>query len=241
MDNSPTPLAPAQLRWRCDPEHLGFQTTAEVAPLDGLFGQERGAEAIDLALGLEPEGFNLYVAGPPGTGRETAVRERTARAAAQHPAPSDWCYLHNFLDPARPLAIALPAGQGPALARDLDEFVASCRREIPALFEREQYQQRRAAILQGLQQQRQQRFDRLQTIANDAGFALQETPVGLATIPLIAPGQPMSPEAFALLPDERQAALRAQGQRLQGAIGDFLLAIRRLERETHEQLQALDR
>lgn len=241
MLNLPTGISSERLRWRCDPEELGFQTTAEVQPLDGLFGQDRGAEAIELALGLAAEGFNLYVAGPPGTGRETAVRDQIARAAASRPAPPDWCYLHNFQDPARPIAVELPAGQGPVLARDLDEFVVSCRREIPSLFEREQYQQRRAAILQGIERQREQRFVSLQEIANDAGFALQETPVGIATIPLLGPGKPMSPEAFALLPDERQATLRAEGQRLQGAIGDFLLAIRRLEREAQEQLATLDR
>lgn len=241
MASAPASLPVDRLRWRCDPAQLGFQTTAEVQPLDVLFGQDRGLEAIDLALGLQAEGYNLYVAGPSGTGRETAVRDQIARTAASRPAPPDRCYLHNFQDATRPLAGELPAGQGPDLARDLDDFAVACRREIPGLFEREQYQQRRAAILQTLQSQRERLFSALQDLAGDAGFALQETPVGIATIPLLGPGQPMSPEAFALLPDERQAALRAQGQGLQGAVGDYLLAVRRLEREAQEQIRALDR
>ena len=31
-------LEPAALRWRCDPAELGFETTAEIAPLEGLVG-----------------------------------------------------------------------------------------------------------------------------------------------------------------------------------------------------------
>jgi hypothetical protein len=85
MVNMPTPVSSEQLRWRCDQEQFGFQTTAEVRPLDGLFGQERGAAAIELALGLAAEALNLYVAGPPGTGRETAVREQVARVALPRP------------------------------------------------------------------------------------------------------------------------------------------------------------
>ncbi len=87
MTELPAPLTTEQLGWRCDPEQLGFETTAEVSPLDALFGQERGTEAIELALGLEADGYNLYVAGPVGTGRETAVRDRIARSAARKSPP----------------------------------------------------------------------------------------------------------------------------------------------------------
>src|SRR5687767_4875860 len=41
------PLPPDRLRWRCDPEQLGFETTAEVAPAESFIGQERGLEAIE--------------------------------------------------------------------------------------------------------------------------------------------------------------------------------------------------
>ena len=50
--NGPTArgLRPEDLRWRCDPVALGFETTENVRPLDAFVGQERGVSAIDLAV-----------------------------------------------------------------------------------------------------------------------------------------------------------------------------------------------
>lgn len=79
------PLAPGELRWRCDPETLGFRTTEAVEPLDRVVGQDRGISAINLALQLDDPEYNLFVAGPSGTGRNTAVVAHVKRSAAQRP------------------------------------------------------------------------------------------------------------------------------------------------------------
>lgn len=73
------PLSPDRLRWRCDPDQLGFETTDDVQPLEGIVGQERALSAIELGLGLEIPGYNLYVAGSTGTGRTTTVRSQVRR------------------------------------------------------------------------------------------------------------------------------------------------------------------
>jgi predicted ATP-dependent protease len=234
-------LSPERLRWRCDPDQLGYETTDDVAPLGALVGQDRGLDAIAFALDQDVPGYNLYVAGPTGTGRTTAVRDRLRPAAAARPAPPDWCYLHNFRDPSRPLAVSLPPGRGPELARDLDGFIAGCRREIPKILESEAHQRRRAAVRQALQEQRERVFARLHDVAEGLGFAVEVVPTGIVPVPLLAPGKPLSPEAFELLPEARQAEIRLQGQQLQQPVDEALLTFRRLERDAQEQLQALDR
>jgi hypothetical protein len=62
------------LRWRCDPAQLGFESTDDVPPIEEIVGQDRGVEAIAFGVSLEPSRYNIYVAGPAGTGRATAVR-----------------------------------------------------------------------------------------------------------------------------------------------------------------------
>src|SRR5262245_837251 len=99
MSRVVTPLSPEQVRWRCDPALLGFTTTAEVPAVESMAGQERGLEAIELGLNLDSGGYNIYVAGPPGTGRSTAVYGQIHRLTHKRPTPSDWVYLHNFLEP----------------------------------------------------------------------------------------------------------------------------------------------
>ena len=82
-------LDPEQLRWFCDPAQLPFETTAEVQPLDGTIGQDRAVRALNFALEMRGSGFNLFVAGPRGTGRSSTVDAYVRRLAASQPAPDD--------------------------------------------------------------------------------------------------------------------------------------------------------
>ena len=62
-------LAPA-----FDPDELGFDTTEEVESLEGTIGQDRAISALELGLDIEAPGFNLFISGAAGTGRNTALR-----------------------------------------------------------------------------------------------------------------------------------------------------------------------
>src|SRR6266545_1560213 len=118
-----TALAPEQLRRTCDARGLGFATTAEVPPLDEVVGQPRAVEALDLALGTPAPGDHVFVTGPAGTGRRTVAEAHLRRHAAGRPAPPDRVYVFDFAAPRRPLAMTLPAGRGPAFAREVRQLV----------------------------------------------------------------------------------------------------------------------
>jgi predicted ATP-dependent protease len=233
-------LPPQALRWCCDPATLGFASTEDVPPLVGTAGQERGLDAINLALAVDNDGFNVYVAGPAGSGRTTTARQLIAQIATTRPAPADWCYLHNFQTPNQPIALQLAPGQGPEVARDLEELIGSLRRAVPRVFEGEEYQQRRAEIARTLDSRREVVFADIRSIAERLGFAVEFTPIGAATVPLLEPGKPLSPEAFELLPDEKKAEIRLKGQELRHTIEQALMGVHRIEREAHEQLHKLD-
>src|SRR5262245_9955060 len=79
-------LAPEALCWRCDATTLVITTTNQTAPLHRMIGHDRGMGAIEFGLSLEPPRANLYVAGPGGTGRSTAVRAQVEHDAAGRPA-----------------------------------------------------------------------------------------------------------------------------------------------------------
>src|SRR5262245_52928683 len=120
-------VKPEDLRRRLDPATLPFQTTAEVTPVKTTIGQPRAAEAIAFALDVGARGFHLYVAGSPGTGRESTVLEAVRSFAATRSTPPDWVYVHNFAEPDRPRALPIPAGQGRRLAKAMKIGRASCR------------------------------------------------------------------------------------------------------------------
>ena len=71
----------------CNPDALGFETTAEVTPLDGTIGQDRAISALEIGLDIDAPGFNIFVSGAPGTGRNSAVRSCLERIAVTRPNP----------------------------------------------------------------------------------------------------------------------------------------------------------
>ena len=49
----PARLKPARLRRICDPKAFTFKTTADLKPFDGLIGQGRALEALDLGARID--------------------------------------------------------------------------------------------------------------------------------------------------------------------------------------------
>ena len=105
-------LSPEQVRKVCEPSGLELQTTKEIGSLKGIIGQERAVGALQFGLDIPDRGFNIYVAGLPGTGKTTAVQSFLKERARSQPVPPDWCYVNNFQDPYRPQALRLPAAGG---------------------------------------------------------------------------------------------------------------------------------
>ena len=58
----------------CDPADFRFKTTAELEELQPVVGQARALEAIRFGVGIQAEGYNLYVLGPAGLGKRTIVQ-----------------------------------------------------------------------------------------------------------------------------------------------------------------------
>ena len=57
-------LIPAdKLRWNCDPDLLGFETTVELPDFNDAIGQKRALRSIEFGLGVDGSGFNLYISG----------------------------------------------------------------------------------------------------------------------------------------------------------------------------------
>ncbi len=69
------------LRWVCDPTELGFETTSDLPTEATIVGQARGIRAIQFGLEIDQPGYNVFVSGPPGTGRSTYAHGEVQRLA----------------------------------------------------------------------------------------------------------------------------------------------------------------
>src|SRR5262245_27936568 len=233
-------VKPENLRRRLDPATLPFKTTAEVAPVKTTIGQPRAAEAIAFALEVGVRGFHLYVAGSPGTGRESTVLAAVRSFAATRPTPADWVYVHNFAEPDRPRAFPMPAGQGRRLAMAMTSFLEAAQREIPRAFESEDYARRREQSLAEVSTRRAKLIADLRAFAQAREFALEMTQAGIASIPL-QNGQPMPPQVLEQLQPGTKAELEQRRQQVQAQVGASMRQLRQIEKEAQERATALDR
>ncbi len=86
--DKPTVLSAKALYQDCDLDQFEFKTTAELEPLDQPLGQGRALEAIEFGIDIDQQGFNLFVVGDPGIGKQQLVRQvlsRRAQPADDHP------------------------------------------------------------------------------------------------------------------------------------------------------------
>ena len=215
----------------CDPDSLGFETTSEISPLEGTIAQERAISALELGLGIEADGFNIFVSGAPGTGRNNALQGHLEKVATGKPSPPDWGYLYNFQDATQPVSVALPCGEMRIFARDMDELIQTCRADIPAAFESDDYTHRVQEVVDEIQRERQTITQRIEGEARARGFTLSFTQVGITPVPLHPEGRGLTQEEFGRLPREAQEEIRSRSEGLQHTLTHAMSELRRLNKE----------
>ncbi len=241
MSQKITPLEPEQLYQACDPSQLEFETTADLPDVPLVFDQPRAMEALHFGVDMGDPGFNVFVLGPSGAGKLTAVREVVGERAREKAVPVDWCYVHNFKDPVKPKALRLPAGRGRQLCRDMSGLIDELRTAIPAAFEGEAYRARVEELEQQAKERELKAIEQLRQEAREKGIALLETPTGFAFAPLTHEGQVMSPEVFNQLPEEMRRKIEETVAGLQQQLQKLIRQFPVWRKETREKLRQLNR
>ena len=232
-------LQVGMLRNRFDPNALECDTSEEITPLKAIIGQERAVRALQFGLEIKSLGFNVFVAGLPGTGRTTAATRFLEELATGKPVPPDWVYVNNFRDPYRPRALRLPAGRANQFQASVRALVEDTRREVHTAFESDEYAAKRQEMGKKLQDQRSEVFKALNEKAQQESFYIQATPMGFATIPL-KEGKPISEEEFMGLGSEAQEQIKRKQRELQEELSNAVRQVRVLEREAGKALRDMD-
>ncbi|MGC1953378.1 MAG: ATP-binding protein, partial [Gammaproteobacteria bacterium] len=218
-----------------------FESTAELQDLTEMLGQGRAVEAVEFATAIALRGYNLFVLGPPGTGRHSYIQQFLAHTAAAQPVPSEWCYVNNFAQPQKPSALELPAGQGRKLREDIEGLVEEAHTAIPAAFESEDYRTRRQAIEEEFKEAQGKIFEEIQEQGKAHGIGILQTPTGIAFAPLKDDGDVMGPEVFNKLSEEDKKRIQEETKALQNALERAMQTTPQRVRKVREKIRALDR
>lgn len=239
-----------QLRWTLDPKSLPFKTTDELEPLKEVIGQDRALEAFRFGLGVRKMGYHVFVTGPTGTGRMATALKILDEMAHKDIIPDDLCYVYNFKDPEKPRLIRLEAGLGRHFKEDIEHLVDTLKKDVPLLFESEDYVNMKREILETYDEKGKNFFKELDNRVKKEGFAIVQMQVGPVTRPVVMPivnDQPTPMERLETLvergeyPKEKFEAIKVMHRQLTDQVDRIFLEIRDMQREVQKKLDDIDR
>ena len=232
-------LGPDELRKECDLLAFDFNTTDDISVQDQMIGQERALKAIDFGLNIKNEGFNLYISGIVGTGRNTAIIRAVEKIAQNEPAPDDICYLYNFQNKDEPKALKVPAGTGCRFRKDMEEMIKELEQQIIKAFVSDEYERHRKRVLNKYEEKKSALQAEIEEFAKSKGLTIQQTLTGFAVTP-IHKGKVISDEEYSKLPKERKENLSKDEDEVYEKLEEALRKMVGLNREIKEEIKKLD-
>jgi len=238
------------LRWRLDPSTLPFDTTQTLEPLKDILGQQRGVEAFRFGIDMDKPGYNVFVTGTAGSGRMATVKRLLEEMSKKEGSPEDLCYVNCFKDPESPVLIRLPGGTGSTFKREVKSLVDRLKKEIPQLFESQEYLNMKKEITESYESQAGSFFKSLEKRVKEEGFAIVDVQMGQFKRPEVMPvvdDKPVLIEQLEALvekgrfPREEYESLKEKQVVLRQQVEQIFLELRDLQKEVHENIEKMDR
>jgi predicted ATP-dependent protease len=235
-------LTAAELRVRVDAAALGFADTSQLQhlPLPWI-GQDRAEEAARFGMEMAQPDYNLFVLGEVGSGRTTLLGQMMRAQAAHRPVPPDLCYLHNFEEEERPLALRMPAGQGRQLRQLMTQLAKRLQAEIPKRLAQDDFKAESQRIEQACTQEKDRGYAELSAYAEAHSFGLMRDEGHMVFTLKNDKGEPVTAgQALARTQAQRVAVEQAE-EALRSEISRYLEKVQAMERVMNEGLSALRR
>jgi lon-related putative ATP-dependent protease len=220
----------------CPPEKVECKTSEELAPLEGIVGQDRALKALIFGMEMKGKGFNVFAVGPPVTGKRPATRSYLEKIAKSKPTPPDWCYVNNFQNPYEPKALKLPAGKAKIFQKDLKSLIDQVKRAVPAALQSEEFAARTNSITKKSVEERDRILNELNDVAKQSSYAVRMNQLGIGIVPVRA-GKPVSQEEFDALPPGVKKKFEQSRETVRTALDKAGKEVNELEVKTLDELK----
>lgn len=232
-------VAEDKLRISYDLSSIGFETTNDLESLEGIIGQDRAVKSLEFGLETEKKGYNIYVSGLSGTGRNSYVQLLTENKACKRMPPKDWVYVFNFKDHNKPMALNLEPGHGKIFKEEIERTITSLKKEIENAFVSKHYESMKSVLYKQYDDETDKIVERLNEIAFKFDFKFIKSEKGLISTPL-KDGEPIKEEDFKSLTKEEYESLREKSSALAIEAVDIFNEIKDLEEVYGLKLKKLD-
>lgn len=234
------PLKPAQLRRVCKDTHFKFKTTADIDVERTIIGQPRGIRAIEFGIGIQSEGYNIFVLGDQGTGRATTIKRFLRKSTKDEAVPDDWVLVHNFAVDHQPRAIEFPPGQGKAFQADMKTLIEWVDDALTKAFDNDTFREAFDKKAKSFKTKQDLMLKSLQKKATKKNMSIVSTQNGLVVNPTHE-GKAMTREHYDALPEEEQEVVDKTRTEFTDQLNDLMLQLRQLDEQAHDAIEKLER
>ncbi|MBU5438494.1 AAA family ATPase [Tissierella sp. MSJ-40] len=222
----------------CNPNIFPYNTTETIIVYRELIGQERAMEALKHGLSIKRKGYNIFVAGLTGTGRNSYSYLVAKDFADKKNTPRDWCYVYNFKKPNSPKPISLTHGKGKIFKIDVEEAIKTIDSEISKALSSKDYEDKKNKIYNEHQEMAQKIIKELNTLAKDYNFTFKQTERGILSIPLME-NRPMTDEEIDNLTDDELEEIKNLSLELSQKAYDYVKRVKEVENNLKEEINEL--
>ncbi len=191
-----------------------FKPSAE---FKGIIGQESALRALELGLKIKKRGFNIFVAGEPGTGRTSAVKSYLETIASGLGTPFDLCFVNNFQDNYSPIPIFVEPGLGRELKQEMERAIEHMVSFVINLKESKEFSKAMKSVQEKYNQKNAKMLQSLEKIAEEMGFVLEISQAGISIIPT-KNNKKIGQEEFSKLPEQERKNIIKERTKLEAQL-----------------------
>lgn len=225
----------------CSKIELDFKTTDELETSSEIIGQERASKAIDFGLGMRKKGYNIFVMGQSGTGRNSYVKFITGEKASAESRPSDWVYVYNFKTPHMPIALKLEAGTGKRFGKEVENVINILKKELESMFLSKDYENDRNKLIHNYEEEYDKVVNTINEIAEKYGFKFDRLEDDRVVSIPVKNGRPMNEAQIKRLKQEELDELKENNNQLSLETVELFNQLRLLREGLQEKLDQLDK
>ena len=230
----------SQIYHSCDASIFSFKSTDELEPLEQLIGQENALKAVDFGTNIQQDGYNLFAMGQSGSGRHSSVMAFLEEKAKPEAKPNDWCYVNNFKNHHKPIAIELPHNKAYKFKNDIGELIELFKSILPTAFESNEYRNERELINQKYVDLQANIFSYLQDEAKKHDVSMNTANRTRVTFVPVVDGKILSQEEFSAIEGEEKKKIQDKMNSFELIVKEQLHKVSELSKLLLKEFKQLD-
>lgn len=237
---APKPLPPDRLHTTFDPSRLEWENSSQIPLIKNGRSpfQKRAMHALDLALQVKNQDYNVYLSGEANLGRSHMLLSYLRPRAVRMDNAPDLVYVHNFANSDEPVLLTLPSGYGQKLKSAVREMIGKIGPAIQKVLKSRIFRQERARIMENFTSERSSILCTMHSMARSHGYELDLDEDGLSLSPLEEGVRKDSPDHFVINQDQ-PALPRKKGMPIVPNLLSHAQNLQSLEDDFHQKEQDL--